>query len=241
MTTTAQYESPLPKDTIFASRRPILKLLWSVYDLWVMSVASDHLWGCPVDKILGLYNQYASADHLEAGVGTGYFLDHCTFPVPDPSLTLLDVSREAIGMSLRRLRRYRVTGLEASLLDPLPVSEPRFGSVGMNYVLHCIPGSLHDKMDTILTNLLPCMREGAVLFGTTVLGKGVAHNAVGRPLVAALQRNKIFRNQEDDLPGLEQALRRHVSDYSVELVGRTAMFTARKPSQADKPATSSSP
>lgn len=240
MTTTDPYASARPERTIFASRKPILKVLWSVYDLWVMSVASEHLWGCPVDRILGLYNQYASADHLEAGVGTGYFLDHCAFPVPDPSLTLLDVSREAIDMSLQRLRRYRATGLEASLLEPLPVSEPRFGSVGMNYVLHCIPGSLRDKMDTILTNLLPCMREGAVLFGTTVLGKGVAHNAVGGPLVAALQRNKIFCNQEDDLAGLDQALRRHVSDYSVELVGRTGLFIARKPRQNDKPVTSPS-
>lgn len=194
-----------------------------------MSVASDHLWGCPVDKILGLYSNYVSDDHLEAGVGTGYFLDHCAFPVPDPSLTLLDVSREAIDMSLQRLRRYRVSGLEASLLDPLPIREARFGSVGMNYVLHCIPGSLHDKMDTILKNLLPCMKEGGVLFGTTILGRGVHHNPVGGRIVASMQRHGIFRNQEDDMAGLEQALKRHVSDYSVELVGRTAMFIARKP------------
>ncbi|WP_437970632.1 methyltransferase [Sorangium sp. So ce260] len=222
------------KSALSASSTSTERALWRLYDLWVPTIASEHLWECPPDRILSLYNRYAAADHLEAGVGSGYFLDRCTFPVADPSLTLLDLSSSAVDVSLERLRRYRVTGLVASLLEPLPLPESAFGSVGMNYVLHCIPGALRDKMDTVLGHLLPCMKDGGVLFGTTVLGRGVRHNAVGGPFAAAMQRLRIFQNQEDDLPGLEAALKRHVSDYSIEPVGRTAVFIARKPARAEK-------
>lgn len=236
MTNSSTHATPLPKEesTIFASRSSSLNLFWKIYDFWVMSIASPHLWGCPSSKILDLYSQHVSSEHLEAGVGTGYFLDRCRFPVNDPSLTLLDVSQDALEMSKKRLSRFRVSGVEASLLEPLPFGEDRFGSVGMNYVLHCIPGSLRDKMDTILKNLLPCMKEGGVLFGSTILGKGVEHNLVGSRLVATLQANNIFRNQEDDLDGLREALERHTPDHSLELVGRVGMFIARKPRGGEK-------
>ncbi|WP_437727732.1 class I SAM-dependent methyltransferase [Sorangium sp. So ce861] len=235
MKTAARDTSPAreggPALTAFGSSTE--RALWRLYDLWVPTIASEHLWGCPSERILDLYRQHTSADHLEAGVGSGYFLDRCAFPVADPSLTLLDVNRSAVDVSLDRLRRYRVTGLVASLLEPLPLPGSAFGSVGMNYVVHCIPGALRDKMDAILGHLLPCMKDGGVLFGTTVLGKGVRHNAAGGPFAAAMQRLGIFKNQDDDLPGLEAALKRHVSDYAIEPVGRTAVFIARKPGRAE--------
>ncbi len=39
---------------------------------------------------LTLYDQYVSANHLDIGVGTGYFLDHCRFPAANPRLALMD-------------------------------------------------------------------------------------------------------------------------------------------------------
>jgi hypothetical protein len=39
-----------------------------------------------------LYARHLSANHLEVGVGTGYFLEHGEFPESEPGLALLDLS-----------------------------------------------------------------------------------------------------------------------------------------------------
>ncbi|HET8659758.1 MAG TPA: class I SAM-dependent methyltransferase, partial [Micromonosporaceae bacterium] len=100
-----------------------------------------------------------------------------------------------------------------------------FGSVGLNCLLHCLPGTLADKA-VALGNLKVLMRPGAPLFGSTVLVKGVRHNLLGRILVNAWNSRGIWSNREDDLDGLRAALGAHFTRYEVELIGRSAHFIA---------------
>jgi hypothetical protein len=47
----------------------------SIYDLLVHGVSNHVAWRCPTRRITELYRANLSPNHLEAGVGTGYFLD----------------------------------------------------------------------------------------------------------------------------------------------------------------------
>ena len=49
---------------------------------------------------------------------------------------------------------------------------PPFASVGLTYVLHCLPGRMSEKLAAV-DHLRPLMANGAVLFGATILGRGI--------------------------------------------------------------------
>jgi len=63
-----------------------------IYDWYVLWYNCRFLWECPAYHFLELYNQYVSANHLDIGVGTGYFLDKCKFPGTNIRLALMDSS-----------------------------------------------------------------------------------------------------------------------------------------------------
>ncbi len=65
-----------------------------------------------------------------------------------------------------------------------------------------------------------------VVFGSTILGRGVRHNVLGRTLLV-YNKKGIFCNHHDDLEGLERALAAVFSDVRVDLKGTVALFSAR--------------
>ena len=77
------------------------------------------------------------------------------------------------------------------------------------------------------SNLRPYLAPGGVLFGSTILGRGVAHNRLGRRLVRLYNKKGIFSNVEDDARGLEQGLASQLTDVEVNVVGAVALFAGR--------------
>ena len=101
----------------------------------------------------------------------------------------------------------------------------KFDSVGINYLLHCIPGSIESKA-AAFDHLKALMNPNAVLFGSTLLQGGVRH-WVAKRLMAAYNKKGIFTNQNDDLDGLKRELSRRFREVSVEVVGCAALFSGR--------------
>ena len=62
------------------------RLVLSIYDPLVFRFENAFVWKCPSRLLLDHYNQHVSGNHLDVGVGTGYLLDNCQFPVHDPTL-----------------------------------------------------------------------------------------------------------------------------------------------------------
>jgi hypothetical protein len=73
-------------DTAAAGAAIYSKLFLSVYDFYVLGFSNSFVWQCPSRLILAFYNEHISGKQLDVGVGTGYFLDKCQFPVPIPRL-----------------------------------------------------------------------------------------------------------------------------------------------------------
>lgn len=194
------------------------------YDALVLGVSASLVWGCPARHMLALYDRHASARHLDVGVGTGYFLDRCALPA-GASVTLFDANRTPLEVAARRIRRYAPRLVQGNLLEPLALPDAHFDSVGINFVLHCLPGALENKQ-RVLEHLTRVLRPGGVLFGATVLGRGVRPNPIARVLLAAYNRAGAFSNAHDDAAGLRAALSAHLSDVKLEVRGVTALFSA---------------
>lgn len=214
-------------EEVEAGQRVYTPLMLRAYDLFVLGFSNRFVWRCPSPKLLARYDSHVGACHLDVGVGTGWFLDHCRWPVERPQITLLDLNENSLSAASARIRRYAPTMVQANVLDPIDLGDSRFDSIGANFLLHCLPGDLEWKAATVASNLRPYLASGGVLFGSTILGRGIAHNLLGRRLMRLYNRKGIFSNAEDDQRGLEQGLGSELTDVEIDVVGAVALFAAR--------------
>jgi SAM-dependent methyltransferase len=119
-------------------------LTLKVYDHLVLGFSNRFLWRCPTSTLVDLYDRNASEVHLDVGVGTGYFLDKTAWPVENPDITLLDLNSNSLEAAATRIARYQRTTLKADISEPIPL-ERKYRSVGLCYLLHCLPGPISEK------------------------------------------------------------------------------------------------
>jgi hypothetical protein len=197
-----------------------------LYDLLVLGLSNRFIWKCPTPRLLAHYDAHVSGNHLDVGVGTGYFLDRCRFPVAEPRVALMDLNENALRFAARRIARYAPKTYRRNVLEPIPFDAEPFDSIGVNYLLHCLPGAIIEKA-VVFDHLKPLMREGTVLFGSTLLQGGVDRSAAARRLMAFYNGKGVFSNERDDLDGLRSALEARFRDVSIEVMGCAALFSAR--------------
>jgi hypothetical protein len=200
----------------------------ALYDLFVLGFSNSFVWQCSSQSILDFYNEHISDRHLDIGVGTGYFLDKCRFPSATPTLALLDLNPNSLARTARRLRRYAPSCHTGNVLSPIDIGLSGFNSIGLNYLLHCLPGNL-DSKSIVFGNVGPLLKEEGVVFGSTILGNAVQQNYLARKLMKTYNAKGIFSNVSDRQQDLEAGLRAHFTEYTIRMEGCVALFSARKP------------
>jgi hypothetical protein len=213
-------------DQVQAGQAVYSPRMLSMYDILVLGISNRFIWKCPTPRLVDHYNRHVSGNHLDVGVGTGYFLDRCRFPSAEPRIALMDLNPNSLQFAAARNSRYRPETHRQNILEPIPWDAPRFDSVGMNYLLHCLPGTMASKA-VVFDHLKALMNSGAVLFGSTLLQGGVSRGWAARRLMTFYNEKGVFSNQQDDLETLQQSLQKRFRDVSVEVVGCAAVFSGR--------------
>jgi hypothetical protein len=196
------------------------------YDLRVLKLSNPLVWRCPTDRLLRFFNAHVSANHLDIGVGSGYYLDHCAFPAKQPRVALMDLNPMALTYAGLRIARYRPETYQRNVLEPIDLAAPGFDSISLNYLLHCLPGPMASKA-AVFDHIKPLMNPSAVCFGSTLLQSGVRRNWAAKLLMAHYNRYGVFSNRHDSVEALETALRKRFSSFAIEIVGCAALFHAR--------------
>jgi hypothetical protein len=155
---------------------------------------------------------------------------HRIFPRPAgrrrfDRLALADINRHCLDRAGRRLARFEPALYQVNLLAPIEFSVATFASVGLTYVLHCLPGRMSEKLAAV-DHLRPLMMNGAVLFGATILERGIAPNWAARVLLDLYNAKGVFNNREDDLASLSDGLRQRFDQVEIETTGCVALFRA---------------
>jgi Methyltransferase domain len=203
------------------------KFVLSIYDLFVLGFSNRFAWRCPSQAILDFYNENISSKHLDVGVGTGWFLDKCTFPTPDPLIALADLNPNSLEKTAQRLQRYRPSIHNINVLRPFWVRPAAFDSIAINYVLHCLPGNMQSK-GVVFNHLKALLNpKGGVIFGTTILGRGVRRNPLADALMFIYNAKGIFCNHWDNAAELERVLKTNFYDYELRTVGCVAFFIGK--------------
>jgi ubiquinone/menaquinone biosynthesis C-methylase UbiE len=210
------------KEEMQSGARIYSKPALQLYDFVVLKFSNTFAWKCPSKILLDLYNTNISANHLDIGVGTGYFLDKCTFPKP-PKISLLDLNPNTLDVSAQRISRYKPETHQGDILEP--VSLPQFDSIAINYLLHCLPGDLRSK-EMVFKNGRALLNKNGVLFGATILGDMSRSNFLAKKLLTLYNSKKIFSNLNDKIEDLEALLAKHFKRYTLKQQGQVAIFTA---------------
>ena len=199
-----------------------------IYDLVVLRLSNPLIWRCPTARILALYDQHAGASHLDVGVGTGWYLGRCRFPAPAPRVGLMDLNADSLAFAVDRIARYRPETYRVDVLAAPATGLAPFDSIGMTYLLHCLPGDIAAKAKAFDT-VRPCLADGGVVFGATILSGGVPTTGAARALMRVYNRKGVFSNAADTLPDLRAALERRFRSVEITVVGCVALFVAREP------------
>jgi hypothetical protein len=198
-------------------------LTLKLYDAVVLGISNAVVWRCPTSALEALYDRNVGARHCDIGVGTGHFLDRARWPVAAPEIVLVDLNTASLAAAARRIQRYTPRMVAANALEPLPDLGAPVQSLGLCYLLHCLPGSMTEKA-VVLDHALPHVMRGGRVFGATILAEGVAISPAARLLMAIYNRRGIFSNAHDTLASLEAALKQRLDDVRIETRGVVAMF-----------------
>jgi hypothetical protein len=192
-------------------------LMLSFYDRLVHGLSNRFAWRCPTERMLDLYRNNLSSRHLEAGVGTGFFIDRAN-PGGFEQLTLLDINRHCLARSARRLARYQPLLCEANLL-----AHRRRARTGRQYRAHLrAAGADASEADSDRSSAAgneqgrravrghdPRPQDRAEWRGTVSAAKGV------------------FNNVDDDFEALSNCLKRRFDVVEIETKGCVTLFRAR--------------
>jgi hypothetical protein len=204
-------------------------LTLTFYDAWVHGFSDRFLWRCPFDELLALYRRNVSAAHLDVGVGTGLFLRRTPFPA-GAAITLMDVNVACLETAARRIARHAPRIVRASVLAPLPAIGT-FASVGLCYLLHCVPGTIREKA-VAFDHLRAVMNAGSRIFGATIVQGVVPTPWAARRVMDFYNAKGIFANARDTVEDLDAALRSRFSDVDVHMRGQVALFEATVASES---------
>ena len=199
-----------------------------IYDLVVLRLSNPLIWRCPTARILDLYDRHAGSAHCDVGVGTGWYLDRCRFRAPAPRIGLMDLNADSLAFAADRIARYRPETYRFDVLGAPATGIAPFASIGMTYLLHCLPGDIAAKAKAFDT-VRPCLADGGVVFGATILSGGVPTTGAARALMRIYNRKGVFSNVADTLPDLRAALDRRFRSVEITVVGCVALFVAREP------------
>lgn len=218
----------IDRDAVQDGQRVYSRLTLPLYDLWVLGISNHWLWRCPTAELRGLYDRNIGARHLDIGVGTGYFLKHAAWPVERPEITLVDLNPASLAAASARIGDRHPRTVLANALEPLP-DLGTFDSVGLCYLLHCLPGGMADKA-AVLDHVKPLLAPGGRVFGATILpsmADGAPPGWAANRLMAFYNSRGIFSNGGDRPEELEAVLRSRFDGVQVVRRGCVALFEAR--------------
>ena len=204
---------------IFWSNFKINKFLFNNYDYFVNKINCRYVWECHENIIKDLYKKNTTKNHLEIGPGTGYFLKDKYYD----SLHLVDINNDILNESYDNLKHKsnNIFKINKNLfLDNNYDKTNNFNdikSIGLSYVLHCVPGSLDDSLDNLVKNI---KQKDVVIFGSTVVPEKAG--IIAKIELFFLNKFNVFNNLNHNLDQLQSFSGKY--EHEIKRVGNVLLF-----------------
>lgn len=196
-----------------------------IYDWWVLSFSNTYLWKCNTKNLEQMFKQHISSNHLDVGVGTGYFLDKC-LKSTNRRVVLFDLNENSLDTTQKRIKRFNVSKYKVNVLQPITVDCEKFDSISINYLIHCLPDNLNEK-SILFKHISEYLNKNGIIFGSTILGKKSNMNFFAKKLNGFYNKKGIFDNNEDSLEDLKNQLEKYFDNVEIKIIGCVALFNAK--------------
>lgn len=196
-----------------------------LYDLIVTKLSNQFAWRCSRKILINFFKDNTSKNHLDIGVGTGYFLQKLHLTPGNQRIGLLDLNEDCLDYTKKKLNQFHPEVYHHDVFEPFTSITKKFDSVSLNYVLHCLPGTISQKSKTF-DHIKDVLNPRGKMFGTTILGKGINHNFLAKKLLTIYNNKKIMNNINDDKETLLNELQNRFSYVQLKVIGCVALFVA---------------
>lgn len=216
--------SELPnQDDIRRGQAIYTKQSLPLYDLLITKFSNRFAWRCPQAILLHLFKVNTSKNHLDIGVGTGSYLQNLHLNPASQRIGLMDMNKDCLDYAATVLSRFHPEIYQQNIFEPFVGISKNFDSVSLNYVLHCLPGTLQQKA-VVFDHIKTVLNPGGKCFGSTILGKGVDRNWLAEKLTMFYNEKKVFGNLNDDLETLQAECGKRFEQVSIKTQGCVALF-----------------
>lgn len=198
----------------------------NVYDLLVVRGFAPLIWGCEPQRVVDHYNQFVTANHVDIGVGTGFFLDRCRFPENTPRLALVDQRKTCLDFTARRLARYSPQTWQRDVTVPFDLPTDKFDSLCLGGILHCLNGTVAEKA-RVFDHITPLLCSGARVFGYTLVQNHIEGSLRRQSLNYVLNQLRVISNRSDTHAAFSKELYARFSHCRLEHQGAFLLFSAR--------------
>lgn len=211
---------------VWAGQAAYTPFTLSVYNFFVLGFSNAYVWRCPTRFIQDAYQENITENHLDVGVGTGYFLEMCHWPA-GARVSLMDMNENCLSAAARAISRHGPTLYQRDIYQVQDDLKGRFRSISANFLFHCLPGDMGDK-SRVFGNIADMLRPGGVVFGATIISDRNCHSFLSRQFIKTYNRMGIFHNLNDTRGGLIEALEDHFDSVEVDVQGCVALFRGVK-------------
>ena len=218
---------PISEADIQAGQAIYSPLTLKLYNAWVLDISNSFIWRCPKRHQLELFQQNIRSHHLDIGVGTGYYLKHCTWP-KDTELMLMDLNPNCLHEAKKAVAFLNPKTHQADIFKTQKEFRDQFDSISMNFLLHCLPGDMPSK-GTAIANAVDMLKPQGVLFGSTIVSDNQLHTPLSRVLAQLYNQKKIFSNRADDTNSLMKVLKQYLDNVDIRMIGAVALFKGYRP------------
>ncbi|SPO01092.1 uncharacterized protein DNG_03839 [Cephalotrichum gorgonifer] len=183
----------------------------SFYDVWVIGVSFTWAWNIPASTItLPFHRAHLSKNHLDIGVGTGYFpatvlseraaaAGHIDAQGDrlDQKVTLWDLSTKALAEAKSRIElaephaTVEVIEADATSLPADFDTSRKFDSISAAMLLHCIPMPTEQKAKGVISTARRLLSPRGVFYGCTVLGSAARKTTAPSPTIDWLPGSEV--------------------------------------------------
>lgn len=202
------------------------KAVLKIYDLWVLGFSNKFLWKCKTINLERHFSKHLSHNHLDVGVGTGYFLKKC-LKKETKRIALFDLNENSLNSAASKIKKYSPEKYRVNILEKIDLECENFDSISINFLLHCLPNSIKEKA-VVFKHLRKYLNTGGIIFGSTILNHNIKKNFLAKKLMEKYNQKGIFDNREDSLEELEIELNRYFDNVEIEVIGCVAIFKAQK-------------
>jgi len=200
------------------------KLVLKLYNFVVLFFNNTFLWKCKTSQLLQLYKDNVSHNHLDIGVGSGYYLKNVKDRLS--KVALMDLNPNCLEYVKNVLKDKEVSTYQVDILkDVAEEFYSKYESISCNYLIHCLPDN--GNKEKVFENIAKMLSKDGVAFGSTIIDDYSSSLAI---MVANKFNAKgVFDNKNDTYESIEKYIKNNFAEYTIKQIGSVCVYIMSKP------------